>query len=125
MRLKTILNRVAPQKSFVYGRTTLASEGGRLALEVEMTAIEALEGKLARCDLCGMPSRVEPPRHKPMAVAAMPRPLGACFPPWAFKVEVASGPTVAPVAPHYILVCPRHGARSIKQGTMVEEVPES
>jgi transposase len=36
MRLKTILNRVAPQKSFVYGRTTLASEGGRLALEVEI-----------------------------------------------------------------------------------------
>jgi transposase len=36
MRLKTILNRVAPQKSFVYGRTTLASEGGRLALEAEI-----------------------------------------------------------------------------------------
>jgi len=36
MLLKTILNRVAPQKSFVYGRATLASEGGRLALEVEI-----------------------------------------------------------------------------------------
>jgi transposase len=36
MLLKTILNRVAPQKSFVYGRTTLTSEGGRLALEVEI-----------------------------------------------------------------------------------------
>jgi transposase len=36
MLLKTILNRVAPQKSFAYGRTTLASEGGRLALEVEI-----------------------------------------------------------------------------------------
>jgi transposase len=36
MLLKTILNRVAPQKSFVYGRTTPASEGGRLALEVEI-----------------------------------------------------------------------------------------
>jgi transposase len=36
MLLKTILNHVAPQKSFVYGRVTLASEGGRLALEVEV-----------------------------------------------------------------------------------------
>jgi transposase len=36
MLLKTILNHVAPQKSFVYGKMTLASEGGRLALEVEV-----------------------------------------------------------------------------------------
>jgi hypothetical protein len=36
MLLKNILNRVAPQKGFVYGRTTLASKGGRLVLEVEI-----------------------------------------------------------------------------------------
>ena len=36
MLLKTILNRVAPQKSFVYGKIGLASKGGRLALEVDI-----------------------------------------------------------------------------------------
>jgi transposase len=36
MLLKTILNRVAPQKSFVYGKIRLASDGGQLALEVEI-----------------------------------------------------------------------------------------
>jgi transposase len=36
MLLKTILNRVAPQKSFVYGKTTLVEEGDQLALEVEI-----------------------------------------------------------------------------------------
>ena len=36
MRLKTILNRVAPQKGFVYGAATLSSVAGRLALEVQV-----------------------------------------------------------------------------------------
>ena len=36
MLLKTILNRVAPQRSFVYGETTLTSVEGRLALEVQV-----------------------------------------------------------------------------------------
>jgi len=36
MLLKTILNRVAPQRSFVYGRTTFTSVEGRLALEVRV-----------------------------------------------------------------------------------------
>jgi transposase len=36
MLLKTILNRVAPQKSFVYGRITLSSDGDQLVLEVEI-----------------------------------------------------------------------------------------
>jgi transposase len=36
MLLKTILNRVAPQTSFVYGETTFASVEGRLALEVQV-----------------------------------------------------------------------------------------
>jgi transposase len=36
MLIKTILNRVAPQKSFVYGKILLASERGQLALEVEI-----------------------------------------------------------------------------------------
>jgi transposase len=36
MLLKTILNYVAPQKSFVYGKITLAQECGRLALEVNI-----------------------------------------------------------------------------------------
>ena len=36
MLLKTILNRVAPQKGFVYGAMTMTSEAGRLALEVQV-----------------------------------------------------------------------------------------
>jgi len=36
MLLKTILNRVAPQTSFVYGETTFAAVEGRLALEVQV-----------------------------------------------------------------------------------------
>ena len=36
MLLKTILNRVAPQTSFVYGETTFATVEGRLALEVQV-----------------------------------------------------------------------------------------
>src|SRR5512135_425552 len=36
MLLKTILNRVAPQKGFVYGGTALTSGAGRLALEVRV-----------------------------------------------------------------------------------------
>ena len=49
MLLKTILNRVASQKSFVYGRQTLASEGGRLALEV---AIEPRRNSRPVCSGC-------------------------------------------------------------------------
>jgi hypothetical protein len=37
MLLKTILNRIAPQKSFVYGKVSLVSKGKQLALEVELT----------------------------------------------------------------------------------------
>ena len=36
MLLKTILNHVAPQKSFVYGKVILVSKGKQLALEVEI-----------------------------------------------------------------------------------------
>jgi transposase len=36
MLLKTILNRVAPQKSFVYGKINWASDGGRVVLEVNI-----------------------------------------------------------------------------------------
>jgi transposase len=36
MLLKTILNRVAPQTSFVYGETTFTTVEGRLALEVQV-----------------------------------------------------------------------------------------
>jgi hypothetical protein len=36
MLLKTILNRVALQKSFVYGKISLAWDGDQLALEVEI-----------------------------------------------------------------------------------------
>jgi transposase len=50
MLLKTILNRVAPQKSFVYGRVTLASEGGRLALEVEVKPRRNSRAICSGCD---------------------------------------------------------------------------
>lgn len=49
MLLKTILNHVAPQKSFVYGKVTLTSEGGRLALEV---AIEPRRKSRPICSGC-------------------------------------------------------------------------
>jgi transposase len=50
MHLKTILNRVAPQKSFVYGRMTLALEGGRLALEVEVRPRRNRRAICSGCD---------------------------------------------------------------------------
>ena len=50
MLLKTILNRVAPQKSFVYGKIGMASEGGRLTLEV---AIEPRRNSRPICSGCG------------------------------------------------------------------------
>jgi transposase len=50
MHLKTILNRVAPQKSFVYGRVTLALEGGRLALEVEVKPRRNSRAICSGCD---------------------------------------------------------------------------
>lgn len=49
MLLKTILNRVAPQKSFIYGKVTLASDGGRLALEVD---IKPRRNSLPICSGC-------------------------------------------------------------------------
>lgn len=49
MLLKTILNRVAPQKSFVYGAMSLAQDGGRLALEV---AIEPRRNSRPVCSGC-------------------------------------------------------------------------
>ena len=49
MQLKTILNRVAPQKGFVYGRMTLTTEGERPALEVE---IEPRRGSRPVCSGC-------------------------------------------------------------------------
>jgi transposase len=49
MLLKTILNRVAPQKSFVYGNVTLVSKGKHLALEVE---IQPLRDSRAVCSGC-------------------------------------------------------------------------
>ena len=49
MLLKTILNRVAPQKAFVYGAMSLAQDGGRLALEV---AIEPRRNSRPVCSRC-------------------------------------------------------------------------
>ncbi len=49
MLLKTILNRIAPQKSFVYGKVSLVSKGKQLALEVE---IEARRNSRAVCSGC-------------------------------------------------------------------------
>ena len=49
MLLKTILNRVAPQKSFVYGKVTLVSKGTQLALEVE---IQPRRNSRAVCSGC-------------------------------------------------------------------------
>jgi hypothetical protein len=49
MLLKTILNRVARQKSFVYGKIRLASDGGELALGVE---IEPRRGSRLICSGC-------------------------------------------------------------------------
>ncbi len=50
MHVKTILNRVAPQKSFVYGRVTLALEGGRLILEVEVKPRRNSRAICSGCD---------------------------------------------------------------------------
>jgi transposase len=49
MLLKTILNRVAPQKSFVYRKVTFVSKKGRVALEI---AIEARRNSQAICSGC-------------------------------------------------------------------------
>jgi transposase len=50
MLLKTILNRIAPQKGFVYGRITLAPEGDRLALEVQL---QPRRNSRPVCSSCG------------------------------------------------------------------------
>ena len=49
MLLKTILNRVAPQKSFVYRQVTFVSKKGRVALEID---IEARRNSQAICSGC-------------------------------------------------------------------------
>lgn len=49
MLLKTILNRVAPQKSFAYGKVTLVSKGKQLVLEVE---IQSRRNSRAICSGC-------------------------------------------------------------------------
>jgi transposase len=49
MLLKTILNRVAPQKGFVYGATTLTQQAGRLSLEVQ---VEPRQNSRPVCSVC-------------------------------------------------------------------------
>jgi transposase len=49
MLLKTMLNRVAPQKSVVYGKVTLVSKGKQLALAVE---IQPRRSSRAVCSGC-------------------------------------------------------------------------
>jgi transposase len=49
MLLKTILNRVAPQKSFVYRKVTMVPKKGEVALEVD---IEARRNSQAVCSGC-------------------------------------------------------------------------
>ena len=49
MLLKTILNRVAPQKSFVYRKVTMVLKKGRVALEID---IEARRNSQAVCSGC-------------------------------------------------------------------------
>jgi transposase len=49
MLLKTILNRIAPQKSFVYGKVTLVSKEKAFALEVE---IQPRRNSRAVCSGC-------------------------------------------------------------------------
>ena len=54
MLLKTILNRVEPHKSFVYGKTALTSdEDGRLALEVDDRASRATAARSAPAATAG------------------------------------------------------------------------
>jgi len=53
MQLKTILNRVEPFKSFVYGKARIVDEAGRLTLEVEM---HARKNGRAICSGCGRPA---------------------------------------------------------------------
>ena len=50
MLLKTILNRVEPFKSFVYGKARWVEDAGRKALEVE---VDARENGQAICSGCG------------------------------------------------------------------------
>jgi transposase len=52
MQLKTILNRVEPFKSFVYGKARWVEEAGRATLEVEM---HARKNGRAICSGCGRP----------------------------------------------------------------------
>jgi transposase len=52
MQLKTILNRVEPFKSFVYGKVRLVEQTGRRMLEVE---VQARKNGRAICSGCGRP----------------------------------------------------------------------
>ena len=52
MHVKTLLNHVCPQKSFVYKGMTLTHTGGRDCLEV---SIEARKNGRPQCSLCGCP----------------------------------------------------------------------
>lgn len=52
MQLKTILNRVEPFKSFVYGRVRWGEEAGRATLEIE---VHARKNGRALCSGCGRP----------------------------------------------------------------------
>ena len=52
MQLKTILNRVQKQRSFVYGAMRLV-QGARLAIEVE---VRARANSRAKCSGCGCPA---------------------------------------------------------------------
>ena len=52
MQLKTILNRIEPFKSFVYGKARMLEEDGELAIEVE---VQARANGRAICSGCGRP----------------------------------------------------------------------
>jgi transposase len=53
MQLKTILNRVEPFKSFVYGKARIVDEAGRSAIEVQM---HARKNGRPICSGCGCPA---------------------------------------------------------------------
>src|SRR5262245_33271447 len=52
MQLKTILNRVAKNKSFVYGKVRFCQKRGRLALAI---SLRPRRGSRPRCGGCGRP----------------------------------------------------------------------
>ena len=90
MLLRTMLNRVEPQKGFIYDDSTLTQEGGRLALEVQVeprrnsrSACSGCHRKRPGCDRFP-PRRFESYRvtasHPPVRVAVtMTTSLGTSF----------------------------------------------